>query len=118
MKKGFTLVELLASIVIVMILGVLIVPKTLQIINDSKNKGYKETEARLKEAAGKYVIEQSPVIENDTITITKEELMDKHYISEIYDLTDGTPCSAYVVVTNLNTTGVYTPHINCNNYSS
>lgn len=118
MKKGFTLVELLAAIVIVMILGLIIVPKTLQIINDSKNKGYKEIETRLKEAAGKYVIEQTPVVENDTITITKEELISNHYISEIYDLTDGTVCSAYVEVTDVNTNGVYTAHLTCNNYSS
>ena len=118
MKKGFTLVELLAAIAIVVLLGVLVVPKTIQIINESKTKGYKEVENRLVEAAGKYVIEQAPPVVDNTITITKEQLIEKRYISEIYDFTDGTVCSAYVVISNLDSNGIYTPHLSCNNYTT
>lgn len=117
-NKGFTLVELIVTIGIIIILGLLIVPKTLSIINESREKGYKEIENRLIDAAGKYIVEE--YIDNDTtsIIITKDQLIEKNYIGEIYDLNDNSICDASVEVRNLDKTATFTAHLSCANYTS
>lgn len=117
-NKGFTLAELIAVIAILLILGLLIIPNTLNIIRTNKERSYKEIERRLEEAAAKYILEQDIDISLNTVTITKEQLIEKKYIEEIRDLTDNSACSANVVVTDINTIPVFKAHLTCANYTS
>ncbi len=118
MKKGFTIVELLATIVIVIALALLITPRFTRLVNDNRTKGYKEIENRLKQAAQKYLVEEYVSSEGNSVTITKNDLVGKQYIGEIYDLKDKSVCNATINVTNLNTNPTYTVHLTCSNYTS
>lgn len=118
MKKGFTLVEILAVIVIIGLLGLLITPKIKSIISSNREKSYKEIERRLEEAAGKYITENYIDSSVNEITITKDDLINNNYIDEIYDLKDGSVCSASVFVTNLDKIASFKANLDCSNYKS
>lgn len=117
-KNAFTLVELLAVIVILAVVGIITIPKVVNTINNNRNKSYKEIENRLIEASGKYIIDKYIDSSLDTITITKQELIDASLIDEIYDLKDKTICDATVVVSNLNSNIEYKVLLNCSNYTT
>lgn len=117
-KNAFTLVELLAVIVILAVLGVITIPKVVDTINNNRNKSYKEIEHRLENAASKYILDKYIDSSIDTITITKEELIDAQLIEEVYDLKDKTVCDASIIVTNINTNIEYKAILNCSNYST
>ena len=85
-KNGFTLVELLAVIAILSLIGLIAIPKVLDAINNSRNKGYLEIEKRLEEAASKYILNEYIDSKASSITITKEQLISEGYIEEVYDL--------------------------------
>ena len=73
-KNGFTLVELLVVISIILILGLIVTPKIIKTIENNKLKIYKEQEKRLEEAGLKY-IQNKYISENESeIKITKQEL--------------------------------------------
>lgn len=57
MKKGFTLVELLAVIVILGIIAIIAVPVIVNLISDSKNKLHDEQVYQIENAAKKYAVE-------------------------------------------------------------
>lgn len=117
MKRGFTLVELLATIIIIITLAVLITPRFIKLSNDSRKKGYKEIERRLEEAAAKYIVEEYTGY-SSSITITKDDLINKKYIDEIYSLSDKSECDATVTVTNINTRPVFSVYLVCNDYTT
>lgn len=117
-KRGFTLVELLAAIVVILILSLLATPKVQDIINGNRNKSYKEIERRLEEAASKYIVEEYISYNSNTVTITKDELIAKKYIDDVYDLKDKTECDAYVVVSNLSGMADFDAVLDCSNYQS
>ncbi len=115
-NKGFTLIELIAVIVVFAVLGLLLIPKTLKIINDSKLNSYKEVERRLEEAAGKYILDEYIDTTQDSITITKAQLKEKKLIDEIYDFNDNSVCDAYVEVSNLRKSAEFKAYLSCANY--
>ena len=79
-KNGFTLVELLVVISIILILGLIVTPKIIKTIENNKLKIYKEQEKRLEEAGLKY-IQNKYISENESeIKITKQELINSNYI--------------------------------------
>lgn len=117
-KKGFTLIELIATIVIIILMGLIITPKVMNIIKDNRIKGYKEIERRLEEAAGKYIIENYTDSSLPFIKIEKNQLIEGKYIDEIYDLKDKSVCDAYVMVSNLNKTADFNAHLQCSSYES
>lgn len=57
MKKGFTLVELLAVIVIIGLLALVAYPAILRIISDSKNSSYNTQVALIEKAAKEWAVE-------------------------------------------------------------
>jgi len=114
-KKGFTLVELLAVIVVILTLSLLVTPKVINIINENRTKGYKEIERRLEEAAAKYITQE--YVGTNSVTITKDELIQKGYIEEIYDLKDKTECEASVIVSDLSGVTQFYVTLNCPNYN-
>ena len=117
-KKGFTLVELIIVIAIILLLGLIATPKVMNIINDNRIKGYKEIEKRLEEAAGKYIVENCIDSSLSSIIIEKNQLIGGKYIDEIYDLKDKSVCDAYVNVSNLNGIANFKTMLNCSNYIS
>lgn len=66
-KKGFTLVELLAVIVLLGIISVLIVPKVSDSISNSKNKAYEAQVASIKKGVTDFFIENSSLFSTDGI---------------------------------------------------
>lgn len=117
-KNAFTLVELLAVIAILALIGLIAIPKVLDTINNSRNKGYLEIEKRLEEAASKYILNEYIDSDTSSITITKEQLISEGYIEEIYDLKDNTICDAYVYVSKLDVSADFYVNVNCDSYVS
>ena len=118
-KNGFTLVELLVVISIILILGLIVTPKIIKTIENNKLKIYKEQEKRLEEAGLKY-IQNKYISENESeIKITKQELINSNYIEEIYDINDKTKiCNAYVIINNINTIPEAKGYISCDKYET
>ena len=74
-RKGFTLVELLAVIVILAIVLIIAVPGVLGIINKTKNNAYESQLKIIKEAAKNYIMEARDVVvwkENQTVVSLTE----------------------------------------------
>ena len=86
MKRSFTLIELLAVIIILGIIALVLAPITLSIIDRSKQKMYDNQEQEIIGAATMYVSDNSTIIaglseigtENE---ITLQELSDLGYIN-------------------------------------
>ena len=117
-KNGFTLVELIAVIAIMVFIGLIAIPRVLDIINNNRNKGYLEIERRLEEAAAKYIVDEYIDTSTTSIVITKEELIDKGYIKEVYDLKDNSICDATVEVSNLDSLAKFKVTLNCSSYNT
>ena len=115
-KKGFTLVELMAVIAIIIFIGIIVVPGVLDIIKENREKGYSEIERRLEEAAAKYMANEYVDSNVDSIIVTKEQLIETGYIKEVYDLKNNSICDAYVVVKNLSGIAKFNVVLNCDSY--
>jgi prepilin-type N-terminal cleavage/methylation domain-containing protein len=84
-KKGFTLVELLAAIVVLAIIFIIAIPNIMKIISKSKIDSYDKQETMLKNAASKYVINNEESLTYDSNNRTEvplSELIDNKYLSE------------------------------------
>ena len=62
MKKGFTLIEMLAVIVILAIVSLIIFPEVNKVINSSKEKGYKAQIDNLINATKKLVVKDTTIL--------------------------------------------------------
>ncbi len=69
MKKGFTLVELLAVIAIIAIIALITTPIVLNIIQSSREKAFVDSAHGLVVAAGTYQAEKQAANENTTLFI-------------------------------------------------
>ena len=81
MKKGFTLVELIAVIVLLAALALLSVPIVNKTIEHSKEKVYNGQIDAVIKASKRYVTEIGPK-SDDLFTITFQELMDNKLIEK------------------------------------
>lgn len=118
-RKGFTLVEILAVVGILAILGVIVIPKITKVKKENIIKLYKEQEDRLKEKAGEYM-NDNYISENiDSFVITKDQLIEGGYISELYDLKEkAKECEAFVYVSSNTTIPKVTPYLSCSGYTT
>ena len=117
-NKGFTIVELLATVVIILLLGLIVTPNVVDIINENRNKGYLEIERRLEEAASKYIVNEYIDSSVESVIITKEDLINTGYIKEIYDLKDKSVCDASIYAYNLNSMAEFNPILSCSSYET
>jgi len=118
MKKGFTLVELLAVIAILAIILVISVPKILNVIDSSKSNVYISDCKLLLKAAELYMASNDnlyPQNIGETSEISLSELINNNYIDEIKRPNDKeNDCSGYVSITKTKEKEYkYIPHLNC-----
>lgn len=95
-KKGFTLVELLAVILIIGALAILIVPNVARYINKGYDEYYSALEKQLKIAANDYIIEHP----NDEVKkLSTTTLLQQNYLTnEITDKSSKSCNASYVLV--------------------
>ena len=97
MKKGFTLVELLGVIVILGIIGVLISPLVLNLINESRSDVDNEQVEAIKRAAKEYTTAHMYSLNCEpTCRVTIQTLIDEGYLEakSIKNSTTGTDVSS------------------------
>lgn len=118
-KKGFTLIELIAVLIVIAIIIVIAFPKINDSINKNRERIYAEQEKRLVDAAVKYLNDNYLEENIDNFSISKNTLITNGYIKEIYDLSDkDTVCAAYIYVTSNLTSPKMKAYLSCESYQT
>lgn len=121
-NKAFTLIELLAAIVVLGIILAIVIPKAFSTLDISKEEIYKMKEGNLIKSAREYTLYYNtamPSTIGQRIKVGLVELTDNDFVSEIYDLDDETLCLGYVYITKTNTENYeYLPCLFCTNYQT
>lgn len=123
-KKGFTLIELIATITIIGIVSLLTVPALGKIMSDNNTSACKYYEKVMIEASKSYIQKEGPdIIENSgsfpsNYTISLNSLISLDYIDE-YDDTRTKITNGTIIVNYNSTSGTYsyTPHYVCSKKS-
>ena len=120
-KNGFTLVELLAVILLLTLIITLFIPNALKLLNENNLKVYKIKEEQLVKSAKDYTYDSnftSPTSTNP-VYITITDLSNGNYLDKILDASTGNECIAFVKVT-LNSIDGYDfePCIICDEYKT
>ena len=101
-KKGFTLVELLAVICILGVLGTIGIASTRMYIVQSRKKSYKMMSQSIYEATMNCIIQnkcQAPT--TDKVVINTSFLIDNGYIKELKNpISNNEPCKGKITITN------------------
>ena len=117
MKKGFTLVELLAVIVILAIILAIAVPSITNLIENARINAYIKNEEMMIRATRNYIAlneEELPNEIGETIEITLEEIQNEELINSIESPFNNDNCNGYVLITKIaDNEYAYTPHLNC-----
>ena len=119
-KKGFTLVELLAVIVVLAIILAIAVPTISKIIETSQTNAFKTNEKMVVKATKTYIGTNESLLPTnigETREVTLDTLKSSGYINSIIAPDDKvTECDGYVIVTKINNGNYeYTPYLNCEN---
>lgn len=122
-KNGFTLVELLAVIIILGVITTIFVPNTIKLLKENNLKIYKIKENELINAAKDYANYDknfsSPTVEVPVKYITMPQLVEGSYINKILDTSSGKECRAFVRVTLNDINGYnYEACLLCDEYST
>ena len=89
MKKGFTLVELLAVITLLAVIGLIAIPVVNRTINSSKEKAYSAQVEEIENAAKSWAAEHlDEIVEDDISCATSTSIVEIHTIS-VADLKSG-----------------------------
>ncbi len=117
MKKGFTLIELIAVVVILGIILIIAVPRITDVINNAKINAVIKNEEMLIRAIKNYLVsnnEKMPTEIGSTEEVTLEQLQIEELIQPIKSPFINDNCSGYVLITKIDETNFdYTPHLNC-----
>ncbi len=122
-RRGFTLVELLAVIVILGIIITIFVPSVINLINENSTKIYANKEKILKNAAEDYVMSNSSFVLPDGTNpekyISMNTLISSNMMSSVLDNKTTSECVGFVKITVNSTYGYdYDPCLICDNYST
>ena len=101
-NNGFTLVEMLAVIVILSILAIIFIPNALKVLEDNSTKIYKIKEKELIKAAKDYAEYNknfSSPTEGQAKYVTMPQLISGSYMNKILDNKSGNECTAFVKIT-------------------
>jgi type IV pilus assembly protein PilA len=116
-NRGFTLVELLAVIVILAVILVIAIPNVMKVIDKAKLDAYKRNESMLISAGRNYVAsyaENIPISIGSTTKVNISDLQTKDLLKDIKDPKSNTSCSGYVLITKIsNSEYNYSPYIEC-----
>ncbi len=117
MNKAFTLVELIAVVVILGIILVIAVPQITDVINNAKVNAVIKNEEMLVRVTKNYLIsnnEKMPTEIGSTEEVTLEQLQTEELIQPIKSPFINGNCNGYVLITKIdNNSYDYTPHLNC-----
>ena len=123
-KKGFTLIEILATITILGILSGLAVNAVTKYKEKTIKESYYTMEDTIYDAAQAY-IEKKGSIFTGTKTVSTQTLIDEGYLPVLYDpKNDDNTCSGEVLITRDKGTGTvldkytYIVKVNCHSYQS
>lgn len=118
-KKGFTLMELLAVIVILAIIALIAAPIIIQEVERSRTEVYNLNKKTMVEATKNYLsinLNKLPSLIGDTIELNLTELTSKNLIKEIDNPWNKNKCNGYVLITKVNEQEYnYNPYLNCFN---
>ena len=127
-KKGFTMLELLAVIIILSILITIGYMGVSQYLDQAYDATYSDFEENIEAGAANYLIEHTGSIpgEGESIVIDVSKLICDGYVKELQDpMRDGQTCdlNSYVIVkrgnnTNFNMAVDYEACLKCSNYES
>ena len=127
-KKGFTMLELLAVIIILSILITIGYIAVSQYLDQAYDATYSDFEENIEAGAANYLIEHTGSIpgEGESIVIDVSKLICDGYVKELQDpMRDGQTCdlNSYVIVkrgnnTNFNMAVDYEACLKCSNYTS
>ena len=109
-NKGFTMIELLAVIMILGIITTIAIVGVTSYVNGGRDQTYAEHEETLKRATQNYLMDHSEMIpsnKDDNVRIEASALKDESYVEKLEDPRSRTDCVGYsyikVVKTNENT---------------
>lgn len=122
-NKGFTLVELLATITIMGILAGIGIAGVSRILNKARTNYYEKLEGNIITAAKSYYNDHRPLLPNDDITertIKLETLTKNKYLTKVvdYNKKDCDLEKSYVTVTKEDKKYKYTVSLSCPNYNN
>ncbi|MFA5459401.1 MAG: LamG-like jellyroll fold domain-containing protein [Bacilli bacterium] len=117
-QRAFTLIELLAVIVIIGVISLITIPVVTRLITENKMDVFKTHEKALETAAESYMsVNQNklPEMIDETTEVTLQELINTGFIKPMTSPNNKKKqCSGYVLVTKeKENIYVYTPHLNC-----
>ena len=101
-RNGFTLVEVLAVIVVLGFISTIFIPNALKILKSNNLKIYKIKEQELEKSASDYVLYENsfvPPTAGEEKYITMSQLVAGSYMNKILDSSSGNECKAFVKVT-------------------
>jgi len=117
MKKGFTLVELLAVIVVLGVILAIAIPNAINIIEKARIDAIIRNEEVLVRETKKHLVANTnllPVNIGDTIEITLDSLKTNRLIDSIKNPRNNQECNGYVLITKIgNNEYDYSPQLNC-----
>ena len=126
-RKGFTLIEIIAVVIIIGIIALIVVPSVSSYIFNTRNSTYKAHEKTMEEAAKSLTIETINGKDNfllpregDHAEVFLSELVDKEYLDKLKDPSTGEECNeamSYVIIKNVGSSSYdYKSCLYCGSY--
>ena len=113
-KNGFTLVELLAVIIIIGVVLVITIPSVTKLVSSNYQNAYQLNLDSLEKAAEDYIVQNSiRVTEGEHKIITINKLIEEKFIKEVVDPQSKGLCEGYVVVSRSGKNNAYEPFLKC-----
>ena len=124
-KKAFTLVELLAIIIVMGVILTIAIPAVNKIIKNSQLKTFEENERKLGHAVDVYFSNHyypMPKNINDSLFVSLKELKANKIVEDVYDPKDNSLCDEIrsgVTITKVTANKYdYIPYLKCTNFTS